>query len=204
VLNLLSSGRNPSSLPSRKRRRKPLAYQKWRAEENQGRIIAALYDGKKTFTELLQAAGLSNPVLTDHLKALEKKEKVKVVPDPKMKAFLYSLNRKRLNDVDMAFITLSRRKAAIVAQLEQAASDKAVSDEEYKRLFEERLKDLAVYQLMSAYKISLEYGRETVEATYGREFSSKLDLILPTKRKEALAKIIEARKPEGARLIKEL
>jgi DNA-binding HxlR family transcriptional regulator len=188
--------RNPNALP--------LAYQKWKSEENQGRIIAALHEGDKTFTELLKATGVSNPVLTDHLKALEKKGKVKVVPNSKTKSFFYSLNKKHLSEGDLAFIRLSRKKAAIVAELEKAASDKGFPDEEYKKLFEERLKELAVHQLTLAYKISPEYGRETVEATYGREFSSKLEHILPTKRKEALVKIIEAVKPEGARLIKEL
>jgi len=165
------------------------AYQKWKAEESQARIISALSEGGKTFTELLEATGLSKPVLAEHLKAFDKK-KVKIVPRPETKSFLYTLVEEGLSDRDKAHIAFSRMRREVVAELENAASNEAISNEEYLELFRERVETLALYQLLFAYFVSPEYGRESIEGTYGHEFRTKLPHILPKDRLEALSKII--------------
>ena len=176
------------------------AYQRWKAEESQARIISALSEGGKTFTELLEATGLSKPVLAQHLKTLDQK-KVTIVPRPETKSFLYTLVEEGLSDKDRAYTIFSRIKRVMVERLEKAASDKEISDEDYLKLFEEGLKTLALFQLILAYYISPEYGREYIEGTYGHEFRMKLSYLLPWERLESLSKIIEAKSPKGADLI---
>jgi len=177
-----------------------LAYQKSKAEENQAKIIFALSEGAKTYTQLLQATGLSRPILAEHLKTLDQK-KVKLVPHPETKSYLYALIEKGLTDKDKAYVKLSKIRRTTVAELERAASSKAISDESYLKLFEEKVQTLAVYQLLFSYLVTPDYGKEWIERTYGQEFYGKLKHLLPSERLEALTRIMKARNPETAFLI---
>lgn len=179
----------------------PLAYQRWKAEESQGRIISALEQAPKTFTQLLEATGLSKTVLTHHLKGLLDKKKVRRVPDRKAENFLYTLVQRNLTERDRYYILFSRLRREAIVDLEKAVSDKTVSDEKYMELFNKKLNELTVCQLVLTHLVSPDTGKEWIEQTYGREFSAKLPTIL---QKRQLHRLIENRIPELAYLAGEL
>lgn len=178
----------------------PLTYQKWKAEESKGRILSALHEGPKSFMELVMATGLSKPVLSEHLKALDG-TKVKLVGETSTKRFVYTLLKSGLTDSEKAYIGNSVMKTSLVACLDKEASNKKISDKTYMRLFFRVIEALTLTQLGLAYNISPESGREWIESTYGRDFYGMLPKLLPPKRLRALSMVGGEKAVEVAHLI---
>jgi len=64
-----------------------------RALKSRNQIIRALAEGPKTFGELLEKTGLSNPTLAEHIKALESEGRIKSEMDPNdRRRRIYHLN----------------------------------------------------------------------------------------------------------------
>lgn len=159
-----------------------MSYQKWIKWESERAIINALHDGDKSFTELVGLTDLSKPVLSLRLKELEKRGKIKTVPDLKTKRFLYHLNLKSLDDHDKRYIEHHMFSKLIVLYLKERAKDSSISDEEYAT----RLMDF-VFRLFSlkmrAYRAApLEIQREWLKTTLGLEFVESIPELFPEKR----------------------
>ena len=54
-----------------------IPYQSIVKRRNRREVIKAIYEGKRTFKELLESTGLSKPVLTEHIKEIEKEGIIK-------------------------------------------------------------------------------------------------------------------------------
>jgi DNA-binding transcriptional ArsR family regulator len=68
------------------------------AEPNRRRLLDALVDGAKPVNALVDAIGMSQPVVSKHLKVLREAGLVKVEPDGQRR--LYSLDPRPLAELD--------------------------------------------------------------------------------------------------------
>jgi len=68
------------------------------AETNRRKLLEALADGQKCVNELVQTVGMSQPVVSKHLKVLRDAQLVTVSPDGQRR--LYELNPEPLNELD--------------------------------------------------------------------------------------------------------
>ncbi len=68
------------------------------AETNRRRLLEALTDGQKSVNELVQTVGMSQPVVSKHLKVLRDAQLVTVSPDGQRR--LYDLNPEPLSELD--------------------------------------------------------------------------------------------------------
>lgn len=68
------------------------------AEPNRRMLLDTLIDGPKPVTQLVNAVGLSQPVVSKHLRVLRDAGFVSVKPDGQRR--LYSINAKPLAEVD--------------------------------------------------------------------------------------------------------
>ncbi len=68
------------------------------AETNRRKLLEALVDGQKSVNELVQTVGMSQPVVSKHLKVLRDAQLVIVSPDGQRR--LYDLNPEPLSELD--------------------------------------------------------------------------------------------------------
>ena len=68
------------------------------AEPNRRRLLDAMADGAKPVNELVAAIGMSQPVVSKHLKVLRDAGLVNVQPDGQRR--LYSINGRPLSEID--------------------------------------------------------------------------------------------------------
>ena len=68
------------------------------AESNRRKLLDALVDGPKSVNELVQTIGMSQPVVSKHLKVLRDADLVRVTPDGQRR--LYRLNPAPLAELD--------------------------------------------------------------------------------------------------------
>jgi len=68
------------------------------AEPNRRRLLGALLDGPRSVNELVQAIGMSQPVVSKHLKVLRDASLVTVIPAGQRR--LYHLNAQPLSELD--------------------------------------------------------------------------------------------------------
>lgn len=68
------------------------------AEPNRRRLLASLVDGAKPVNQLVERLGLSQPVISKHLRALRDAELVRV--EPRGQQRLYSINPAPLAELD--------------------------------------------------------------------------------------------------------
>jgi len=68
------------------------------AEPNRRKLLDALVDGPKSVNKLVQMIGMSQPVVSKHLKVLRESRLVRVTPDGQRR--LYHLNPEPLSELD--------------------------------------------------------------------------------------------------------
>ena len=68
------------------------------AEPNRRKLLDALLDGPQPVSALVNAIGMSQPVVSKHLKVLRDADLVRVTPDGQRR--LYSINPEPLSELD--------------------------------------------------------------------------------------------------------
>ncbi len=68
------------------------------AEPNRRKLLDALVDGPQPVSALVDAIGMSQPVVSKHLKVLRDADLVRVTPDGQRR--LYSINPEPLSELD--------------------------------------------------------------------------------------------------------
>jgi len=173
----------------------PFNYQKWIKWEGERAIINTLLDGDKSFTELVESTDLSKPVLSIRLKELEKKGRIKTVPDTKTKRFLYHLNLKSLNAQDKRYFEIHTLSKLILSYLKELAKDSSIPDEEYATRLTRGVSWLFDLKMRAYRSAPMEIQREWIKTTMGLEFVESLPELFPESR-EHLEHLMKGLSPE--------
>lgn len=161
----------------------PFTYQKWKKRESERKIINALREGDKRFSELLQLTELSKPVLSERLNSLAKQSKVEIVPEIETKRFLYHLIYKNLDDIEKGFVLLHRLSEHIVRDLVKSARDSSISDEEYTKRLLEGVAVLFNLRMTMYHTITpIPVQKEFLKTTVGVEFVTEMPKLFPEDR----------------------
>lgn len=157
-------------------------YQNWKKKEIEQRIINVLNDGNKSFTTLLQLTEISKPILSQRLDGLEEQEKIKSVPEPKTKRFLYHLETEKLDDIEKANVSIHNYSMLTLDCLEEFAKDPNMPDEEY---WERLGKGITALMTFKMYELMMSTGPETQEylkTIIGPEFAKRSKNLFPENR----------------------
>lgn len=157
-------------------------YQKWKKQESEQRIINALSDGDKSYSELLNLTNLSKPILSERLKSLENKDKIECVPDKKTKRFLYHLKMERLDELEMSLVLLHKFSESVLNYLETLAKDPSISDEEYADRFLDIVYLLFNFRLMETMVAPKPIREELIRNILGSEFVRRTPKLFPKNR----------------------
>lgn len=164
-----------------------LSYQEWVKWESERNIINALYEGDRSFTDLVELTYLSKPVLSRRLKELKKEGKIKIVPETETKRFLYHLIRENLDTADVLFIKMYVVSKGLVSSVAKLAKDTSISDREYDAVFQNTLSMLLAIKmdaLIHERTISeLDIHKAWLKSTFGSAFVKNLSELNPDIRK---------------------
>jgi len=177
-------------------------YQKWRKEESEQRIINALVEMAKTFSDLLNETNLSKPILSERLKSLRKQGKISVVPDVEKRRFRYNLKWDSLEDREQNGVIFSQLSKQTLMEVEEKAGDSSISDERYLEILEYVVQLLISFKLAIYLRAPFEVKREWIANTFGVEFANKMPTIFPKERLERIRNTMTKVDPEKDLLFK--
>lgn len=149
-------------------------YQNWKKRGSEQRVINALDNGDKSYTELLDLTDLSKPILSERLKNLEKQGKIRSVAESKTKRFLYQLKHERLDDSEKARILLHNLSMVVLNYLEVFAGDRRISDGKYSQRMVEGINALLGYKMYEMIVTPLPEQEEWIKNFIGPEFAKRL------------------------------
>ena len=147
-------------------------YQRQKKQESEERIINALGGKELRFTELLNKAGLSKPVLNAHLKRLRKDGKIKRIKQ-RNKRPRYKLVAGALKYGYIRRILFSVLSTQVFNDIFKATGKGAWSDEEFVRRFSQKMGVLAMFVLyvgLSLGRDDPEEGGKWIEEAFGTLF----------------------------------
>jgi len=158
------------------------SYQSWKKQESEQRILDALNDKDKSFSELLELTELSKPILSERLKDLEKRKKIENVPETATKRFLYHLCSESLDAVEKARLRLHTHSRIIVGSLEGFALDPSISDKDYMDALTKGILALFNLRLLENTLMPISLRQEWLKTTLGVEFTKRLPNLFPKNR----------------------
>ena len=177
-------------------------YQKWRKQESEQRILNALTQGDRSYTELLSLTELSKPVLSERLRSLEKQRKIASVADNRTRRFLHHLEYDSLTDSEKALTHIHNFSMFILRYLENSVNDKAVSDDEYSQMLLDGIDALLGLRMHGIFLAPLPEQEEWIKAIIGPEFAKKMLELLSPKNRNIYSKICEGLSPKEQALYK--
>jgi len=133
-------------------------YQREKKRESEEKIINALGGKERRFTELLRRTGLSRPVLSAHMKRMQKEGKVKKISQKKQRP-RYKLVAGALKHGYISRILFSVLSTQLFNDVFAATGSRAWSDEEFVRRVSKKIGALAIFVLY----VGLSIGREDPE-----------------------------------------
>lgn len=176
-------------------------YQNWKKRESEQRIINALSNGDKTYSELLNLTELSKPILGERLKSLEKQGKTRSVAESKTKRFLYHLRNEKLDDFEKARILIYNLSMLILGFLEAFADDNTISDKEYSQKLLEGINVLLQNKMYEMIAAPLPEQEEWIRNFIGPETAKRLPKLFYPKNR-SLSSIREQIFPQEQALFK--
>lgn len=163
------------------------SYQSWKKQESEQRILDALNDKDRSFSELLELTELSKPILSERLKDLEKGKKIENVPETATKRFLYHLCVKSLDAVEKARLRLHTHSRIIINILENFAQDPSTSDEDYTDRLTKGILALFNLRLLENTLMPVSLQQEWLKTTLGVEFMKRLPTLFPKNRNVSIS-----------------
>lgn len=148
------------------------AYQRKRREASERKVIRALIDGNRTFTELLSLTGLSKPTLTYRLDDMKYRGIIMKTWDPQKEQVVYVLRKK-----DEMVELLSFYKSAVngmFKEIEKKFKDKNSSDIECIELLSKKIGAFTLYSLDMS--INYQEDGEWLTESFSRLVNKLLDL----------------------------
>jgi DNA-binding transcriptional ArsR family regulator len=167
------------------------SYQSWKKQESEQRIMDALNDKDRSFSELLELTELSKPILSERLKNLEKRRKIEAVPEKATKRFLYHLCSKSLDIVEKARLRLHTHSRIILDILGGFALDPSTSDREYVDRLTKGVSALFNLRLLENTLMPASLQQEWLKTTLGVEFAKRLPKLFPKSRNVSIRSLNE-------------
>jgi len=161
----------------------PFTHQKWTKRQSEQRILNYLSGGDRSFSELLKLTDLSKSVLSERLNILTKQGKIELVPEPKIKRFLYHLVYDSLDDLEKGVVLLHGLSNYALACLEKSAKDSSIDNEEYASRLTEGIMILFNFRMLEHTIAPKPVQEEWLKATLGLEFVRKMPKLFPKDRK---------------------
>jgi DNA-binding HxlR family transcriptional regulator len=153
-------------------------YQTWKKEESEQKILNALTQGDRSFSELLVLTNLSKPILSARLKSLEKQKKIVSVAEIGTKSYLYHSEYERLTDSEKALTLIHNLSGLVVHHLDIFVKDKTISDDEYSERLDNGVAILFTLRMYSLFLAPLPEQEEWIRLVIGPEFAEKVPKLL--------------------------
>ena len=160
-----------------------MSYQEWMKWESERNIINALYEGDRSFTDLVMLTYLSKPVLSRRLKELKKEGKIEIVPEIETKKFLYRLVHENLDKADVTFIKMYLVSKALISLVTRFAKDKSIPKKEYDAMFENTLLMLLYIKIDSLKIAAPDIQKVWLKSIFGSDFIKNFLELIPDIRK---------------------
>jgi len=144
-------------------------YQRKKKQESEEKIINALGGKERRFTELLRRTGLSRPVLSAHMKRMQKEGKVKKIRQKNQRP-RYKLVAGALKHGYIRRILFSVLSTQLFNDVFAATGSGAWSDEEFVRRVSKKIGVLAIFVLYAGLSIGREdpeEGGKWIEDAFG-------------------------------------